>query len=146
MAPSQRSGRYVSFGASEATACQESGQQFILGQVSDVYVCVALRGLSGTYTEQLTFVLPEGHVYQRMIVPFMTDDMPLGTDPTVEVDGRQLQAVRARRGLNGETLVTAMLPVAGTFITQYTLAGAWTVQVLLDGQPLTQETFELLQQ
>ena len=46
----------------------------------------------------------------------------------------------------GLTLVTTKLPVAGTFITQYTLAGVWTVQVALDGNQVAREYFELLTQ
>lgn len=137
--------RTISFGTSEATACETGAGRFDLNDVSDLYVCVAFPGLSGTYAEQLTFILPDGNVYQTMTVPFMTPDMSLGTDPAFEFGGRQWQATRARRGADGETLVTARLPVAGTFITQYTLAGLWTVQVRLDGQPITQDTFELVQ-
>ncbi len=47
-------------------------------------------------------------------------------------------------GANGRVLVTAMLPVAGTFITQYNLAGSWTVRVALNGQVVGRDTFELL--
>jgi hypothetical protein len=40
--------------------------------------------------------------------------------------------------------VTAALPVSGTFITQYRLAGVWTVQVGLDGRRIDHNNFELL--
>jgi hypothetical protein len=81
-----------------------------------------------------------------MTVPFVTADSTI-ENPTIELaDGRRLEARRAGWGANGETLVTAMLPVAGTFITQYTLAGLWTVQVSLNGQPVTRDNFELFQQ
>jgi hypothetical protein len=40
--------------------------------------------------------------------------------------------------------VTTLLPVAGTFITQYNMAGVWTVKVSLNGEVIGQDTFELL--
>ena len=66
------------------------------------------------------------------------------TDLTIETEGQKLQVKPAGWGAKGEVLVTAALPVAGTHITQHTLAGAWTVQVRLNGQTLGQNTFELL--
>ena len=40
--------------------------------------------------------------------------------------------------------MTAALPISGTFITQYSLTGLWTVQVALDGQGLDHDYFDLL--
>ena len=136
----------VYFGTDEGTACQPGTREFALTAVPDLYVCVVWKGLSGKYAEQLTFVLPDGNVYQTMTVPFMTIDMPATADPTIQVAGRTLVAKRAGWGANGATLVTAALPVSGTYITQYTLAGLWTVQVALDGHRIDQNNFELLTQ
>jgi len=134
----------ISFSTDEGNACQPGPLEFQLTDVPDLYVCVALKGLSGKYAGKVTFLLPDGNVYQAMNVPFLTADMPTSADPSIEVDGRTLEAKRAGWGANGLTLVTARLPVAGTFITQYTLAGAWTVQVALDGNQVGREYFELL--
>ncbi len=134
----------VYFGTDEGTACQPGTREFALTAVPDLYVCVVWRGLSGKYAEQLTFVLPDGNVYQTMTVPFMTIDMPPTVDPMIDIDGRKLEAKRAGWGANGVTLVTAALPVSGTFITQYRLAGVWTVQVALDGRRVDHNNFELL--
>jgi hypothetical protein len=71
--------REVFFGTREDTACQPGDRQFILQDVADLYVCVVWRGLSGKYAEQLTFVSPDGHVYQTLTVPFMTADTPPAT-------------------------------------------------------------------
>jgi len=133
----------VFFGTDESTVCQPGDRQFVLTEVPNLYVCVAYKGLSGKYGEELTFVLPDGHVYQTMPVPFMTHDVPPTADPTVDVGGRSLPATRAGWGANGTALVTAALPVSGTFITQYSLAGVWTVQVALDGRRVGQDNFEL---
>jgi len=136
----------VFFSTDEGSACQAGVREFQLAEVPNLYVCVALTGLSGKYAEKLTFVLPDGNVYQTMTVPFMTADMPTNADPNIQVDGRTLEAKRAGWGANGVTFVTAALPVAGTYITQYTLAGVWTVRVGLDGNQVGREYFELLTQ
>jgi hypothetical protein len=134
----------VYFGTDEGTVCQPGTREFELTAVPDLYVCVVWRGLSGKYAEQLTFVLPDGNVYQTMTVPFMTIDMPPTADPMIDIGGRKLEAKRAGWGANGITLVTAALPVSGTFITQYNLAGVWTVQVALDGHRIDHNNFEFL--
>jgi len=134
----------VFFSTDEGSACQAGSREFQLTEVPNLYVCVALKGLSGKYAEKLTFVLPDGNIYQTMTVPFMTADMPANADPNIQVDGRTLEAKRAGWGANGVTFVTAALPVAGTYITQYTLAGVWTVRVGLDGNQVGREYFELL--
>jgi hypothetical protein len=136
--------RAVRFGTSEGTVCHSDDRQFRFQDVSDLYVCVAWEGLSGKHAAQVTFVSPDGHVYQTVTVPFMTVDTPATVDPLIEVEGRQLEAKRAGWGAKGITLVTAALPVSGTFITQYALAGLWTVQVALDGQNLDHDSFDLL--
>ena len=134
----------VYFGTDEGTVCQPGTREFELTAVPDLYVCVVWKGLSGKYAEQLTFVLPDGNVYQTMTVPFMTIDTPPTVDPMIDIDGRKLEAKRAGWGAKGVTLVTAALPVSGTFITQYRLAGLWTVQVALDGHRVDHNNFELV--
>jgi hypothetical protein len=144
-APTSHGGkvRAVLFGTHEDTVCHSGDREFRLEDVGDLYVCVVWAGLSGKYAERLTFVSPDGHVYQMVTVPFMTTDTPATVDPMIEVDGRKLEAKRAGWGSNGAVLVTTALPVSGTFITQFSLAGVWTVQVGLDGQSLDHDYFEL---
>ena len=76
----------------------------------------------------------------------MTVDTPATADPMIEVEGRKLVAKRAGWGASGTTLVTARLPVSGTFITQYSLAGLWTVQVALNGKSLDHDSFDLIKE
>src|SRR3989442_1307847 len=66
------------------------------------------------------------------------------TGSTLRFGERDYPVQAAGWGANGRVLVTAMLPVAGTFITQYNLAGPWTVRVALNGQVVGKDTFELL--
>jgi len=123
-------------------ATSPRGRDFVLQDLRDLYVCVAWWGLAGTYSAQLTFLLPDGNVYQTMTLAFVTPEAP-ATVQTVEVDGRQQEVKRAGRGRQGEALVVAMLPVAGTYISQYNFVGLWTVKVALNGQPVDQDSFVL---
>jgi hypothetical protein len=141
--PDRAQVREVFFGTREETACQPGDRRFVLNDVPDLYVCVVWAGVAGKYVEQLTFVSPDGHVYQTLTVPFVTANSAF-SDPTIEIEGRRLVARPAGWGANGEALVTAALPVAGTFISQRLLAGLWTVQVGLNGQVVTQDNFELV--
>ena len=134
----------VFFGQTGETACQPQDPQFLLAQLRALYVCVVWTGLAGAYLEQLTFLAPDGSVYQALAVPFATPGAELES-PTVEFQGRQLAVTPASQGAPGETLVLAQLPVAGTFITQSTLAGEWKVQVSLNGRPVDWGSFTLAQ-
>ncbi len=51
--------------------------------------------------------------------------------------------VQLARRSRGETTVMSVLPVAGTFITQRSLLGTWTVEVSLDSRPVTKANFTL---
>ena len=134
----------VFFGQTGETACQPQDPQFLLAQLRALYVCVIWSGVAGAYLEQLTFLAPDGSVYQALAVPFATPGAELES-PTVEFQGRQLAVTPASQGAPGETLVLAQLPVAGTFITQNTLAGEWKVQVSLNGRPVDWGSFTLSQ-
>ena len=136
----------VRFGTSEDTVCHSDERQFRFEDVEDLYVCVAWTGLSGKYAEQVMFLSPDGNVYQTVTIAFMTVDTPATADPMIEVEGRKLVAKRAGWGASGTTLVTARLPVSGTFITQYSLAGLWTVQVALNGKSLDHDSFDLIKE
>jgi hypothetical protein len=133
--------RDVFFSRREDTACQPGDRQFTLEDVQGLYACVVWAGLAGSYAQQLAFVSPDGQVYQTLTQAFATSQAP--ASGTVEVDGRQYAVKRAGWGATGETLVTAVLPVAGTYITKYNIAGLWTVKVSLNGEVLGQQSFEL---
>jgi hypothetical protein len=137
--------REVFFGDQGATACQPGERQFILSNLGALYVCLVFGGVSGTHVAQLTFVLPDGNVYQTMTLPFVTPDASQ-TVQTVVVRGQPYEVQQAGWGRPGESMVVAALPVAGTYISQYHLAGLWTVQVALDGKGVTQDNFDLFTQ
>ena len=102
--------------------CRSSINSFEVSKVRDLFVFVAWRGVQGQHTETMEFVLPNGNLYQRLEVSFDT-----ATAPTSQ----------------GDPVAVATLLVAGTFITQRSLLGTWTVRVLLDGQFISQASFTL---
>ena len=132
----------VFFGESEETACGPGRGEFVLQDLRELYVCIVWAGLAGTYSAQLTFVAPDGNVYQKMTLAFVTAEAP-ATAATVEVEGQHHKVKRAGRGRNGETVVVATLPVAGTYITQHNLNGLWTVKISLNGKPVNEDHFVL---
>ncbi len=102
--------------------CRTSINTFEVSQLRDLFVLVAWGGVGGQHTQALEFILPDGNLYQRLEVEFDT-----ATAPTSQ----------------GEPVAVAVLPVAGTFITQRFLLGTWTVAVFLDDQFITQADFTL---
>jgi len=137
--------REVFFGEREETVCQPGGREFMLENLRDLQVCIVWAGLSGTYWTQLEFLSPDGHVYQTMTQAFVTPEAT-ATVGTVEVQGRPYQVRQAGWARPGEAVVVATLPVAGTYITQYNLAGPWTVKISLNGRPINQDSFTLYAQ
>jgi hypothetical protein len=134
--------REVYFGEREETVCQPARREFMLDDLRGLYVCVVWAGLAGTYAAQLTFVSPDGNIYQTMTLAFVTAEAP-ATVATVEVKGRQHRVRRAGWGRKGETVLVATIPVAGTYITQHNLAGFWKVKISLNGRPVDQDHFIL---
>jgi hypothetical protein len=133
----------IFFSTNEGAACHSSERQFLLYNVPDLYVCAQFTGVTGKHVAKVTFVLPDGNVYQTMTVPFMTADTPPG-DPMMDVDGRQLEARPAGWGANGVSMITVLLPVSGTFIAQRAMSGLWTVRVALDGTATNEGFFDFL--
>ncbi len=129
----------ILFGQSQETACQPGQRDFFLEEVRELHICVAWRGLAGTYVERLAFITPDGNVYQALTVP---PGVRASVD-AVEVEGRRHDVTGSALGATGETLVLASLPVAGTFITQQNLVGLWRVEVSLNGQLIDRSDFIL---
>src|SRR5688572_8674627 len=134
----------VLFGEREETACRPGHRDFLLEEMRDLHVCLVLPELTGTHYAQLTFLSPDGNVYQTMTLAFVTADAPQ-TKPAVSLSGRQYKVKRAGSRGRGENTVVATLPVAGTHIAQHNLVGLWTVKVSLNGQPLDWGQFFLHQ-
>lgn len=94
---------------------QTGGAQFSGGLLRDLRILVGWNNLSGSHTLRLKLFSPDGSLYQRRSAQF--------TGASVETQ----------------------LPVGGTWITEYSLFGAWGVEVYLDGEatPITSGVFVL---
>lgn len=96
-------------------------QQVLLGEdfwgpaVRELQITVGWN-VPGSHTQQLDLFTPDGALYRRFGAAFDGD------------------AARFA-GQGGRTAVETRLPVGGTWITEYSLFGAWRVDVYLGGQP-----------
>jgi hypothetical protein len=72
----------------------------------------------GRHVQTLKVIAPDGSLYQTLTATFEAD-----------VNRRRT----AQHG--GDTLVQTLLPVAGTWITEYSMEGHWTIEVYMDNGP-----------
>lgn len=98
---------------------ERKGEHFSAQRLRDVIVVVHWRTLVGSHTQRLELIAPDGSVYQTL---------------RAEVDSA-----------TGQTTVQTHVPVAGSWITEYSLFGKWRVNVYLDenARPEDSETFVL---
>lgn len=98
---------------------ERTGDHFSVQRLRDVVVVVHWRTLVGQHTQRLELISPDGAVYQT----FRT----------------------AVESASGQTTVETSVPVAGSWITDYSLFGKWRVNVYLDenARPEGSDTFVL---
>jgi hypothetical protein len=119
--------------------CRNDDNQFYLNEVRDLFVFVAWDKVSGEHTARIRLLLPDGNLYQQTETRFTTQPQPAAA---ASPQGK-VQVARVSRG---EPTTVLELPVAGTHITQRSLAGAWTVEVELDGKPVARRNLIFLPQ
>lgn len=101
------------------------------------------RRVEGPHTLQLKLYTPKGHLYQVLTVPFTAPGRSESEDgkpgkrwvdgQTEPLEEQEAKAVRFE-GVHRRQ-VNAILPVAGTFITNNSLYGKWRVEPRLDDDP-----------
>ena len=98
---------------------ERRGQHFTAARVRILKIDVEWLTLVGAHTQRLDLITPDGSVYQRF---------------TAHVES-----------VTGRATVETLLPVAGTWITEFSLEGQWTVNVYLDnaGTPVATASFTL---
>ena len=100
--------------------CTGSGN-FSVTTIRDLGLNVEWKNVAaGTHTQQISLVQPNGVVYQTVSHGFSVAD-----------------------GTTGSPSLDDVIPVAGTFITQRSLTGQWSVEVSLDGATIGRQTFQL---
>lgn len=102
-----------------AQGCTGSGN-FSVTTIRDLSLDVEWKNVpAGTHTQQVALVQPNGVVYQTVSHAFAVPD-----------------------GTVGSPALNDVIPVAGTFITQRSLTGQWSVEVSLDGATIGKQSFE----
>ena len=109
----------VTFVAVAADGRERRGQYFMADRVRILKIDVEWLTLVGAHTQQLELITPDGSIYQRF--------------------------TSAVESVVGRATVETRLPVAGTWITEFSLEGTWKVKVYLDEAvtPLATATFTL---
>jgi len=104
---------------SSSEGCSGSGSLSI-GTMRDLSLDVEWQNVpAGTHTQQIALVQPNGVVYQTVSHGFSVPDGTLGSPALNDV-----------------------IPVAGTFITQRSLTGQWSVEISLDGKTIGVQSFQ----
>jgi hypothetical protein len=85
---------------------------------------------SGAHLARYEIITPGGSPYQVFEVPFAAGQAAVGAEAQADL-------------ISGGYRVWASMPVAGTFIQQGQLTGAWTAKVFLDGVQVASNTYTL---
>jgi hypothetical protein len=87
-----------------------------LSQTRDIHIQVSWN-VPGRHLQRLHLIAPDGALYQRFTATFDGDDPRRSyTNPR-------------------EVLVDTLVPIAGTWITEYAMGGQWTIEVYVDDGP-----------
>ena len=144
------------------TSCRTTQDTFPLADLRDLFVFVVWPGVSGQHIQTVQFLLPDGSMYSSQKTQFSTggavfsanaeatSQNEVGPTPPprhliadankVHAEGIPSLLMKSR----GDSAVLTVLPVAGTFITQRSLSGAWRVRVLLDDRLALESEFSLV--
>lgn len=102
-----------------AQGCTATGN-FSVTAIRDLSLDVEWQNVpAGTHTQQIALVQPNGVVYQTVSHGFAVPD-----------------------GTIGSPALNDVIPVAGTFITQRSLTGQWSIEISLDGATIGKQAFE----
>jgi hypothetical protein len=143
------------------TSCRTAQDTFPVADLRDLFVYVVWPGVSGQHVQTVQFFLPDGSMYSSQKTQFTIGGhaFTANVGPVVQNEvgpippARHLIAdankihdegipsllVKSR----GDAAVLTVLPVAGTYITQRNLSGAWHVRVLLDDRLALESEFTL---
>lgn len=114
-----RDGAEITFAGVNRQGHERKGDHFSAQRLRDVIVVVHWKTLVGSHTQRLELIAPDGAVYQT----FRT---------SIE-------------SVTGKATVETLVPVAGSWISDYHLFGTWRVNVYLDENAKTEgsDTFVL---
>jgi len=143
------------------TSCRTTQDTLPIASLRDLFVFVVWPGISGQHIQTVQFLLPDGSVYASQKTQFAIGGPVFSANmgPAVQnevgptpparhliADANKTHAEGIPSLLmksRGESAVLTVLPVAGTFITQRNLSGAWRVRVFLDDRLALESEFTL---
>ena len=106
----------------------QQGNVFSLATLRDLRI-IAWWNVGGAHVQWLELRAPDGSLYQRLKRPFDTRT-----------------SVLQKRGAHTPGVpVQTLLPVGGTWITEYSLVGSWQINLYLDSSrtPAATKSFQL---
>jgi hypothetical protein len=113
--------------AASITVCNETpdgcapGTSFSLATLRDLSVHVQWTNVApGTRTQTLQVLDPGGGSYKVKNSSFVVAD-----------------------GTSGQETTDVLIPISGSMIAERQITGAWTIQVMLDGQPISSQSVTL---
>jgi hypothetical protein len=120
--------------------------RFSIAHTRDLYACSSWSALEGEHFETRRFYAPQGELYYQKLLPFSTDTAephPF-THPVAIPHATTIQPVLPNQ--RGELVVCDALAVAGAWIGDHQLTGAWRIEVVLDGatSPAISQAFEIV--
>lgn len=143
------------------TSCRTTQDTFPVADLRDLFVYVVWPGVSGQHVQTVQFFLPDGSLYSSQKTQFAIGGPAFSANVGPALQNEAGSTPPARHLLadanethaegipsllvksRGDSAVLTVLPVAGTFITQRNLSGAWHVRVLLDDRLALESEFTL---
>jgi hypothetical protein len=120
------------FNESASTHTGPAPQQFSVHSVRELFIHSVWSDLTGEHTETRKFYSPSGELYYEKLTPFSTEiDAPVPYERPVSIPhASSIQATPL--DTNGNVIVTDYLSVGGTWISDRSMTGIWTVEIYLD--------------
>ncbi|MBI5527751.1 MAG: hypothetical protein HY897_15580 [Deltaproteobacteria bacterium] len=106
-----------------------SKSSFPIASTVDVYIAVDYTNLTGSHAQSVRVFAPDGSLYQKF-------------DKSICI-GSSCTSGAAPETIGSVSQYWESLPVAGTYITQYSLSGSWRVDLYVDGVKKQSGTFLL---
>jgi hypothetical protein len=139
-APAVNAVTEVFFCEKPTTECRSTNTTFAVGKLRDIFVFVTWPNVSGDRVQTVEFFLPDGSLYVKKATPFRAST----AQPRARAVPGAAPAVEAFLTTSrGTPTVITPLAVAGTYITQRSLLGTWTVRVKLGDKLVQSAQFTL---
>jgi|GEM_PF-6876152 hypothetical protein len=115
--------------------------RFSIAATRDLHICSTWSALEGEHFETRHFYAPPGELYYQKLIPFSTDiEAPYPfTHPVSIPHATAIRPVLPNE--RGELVVCDQLAVAGAWIGDHQLTGAWRLDISLDDSKTAANSF-----